>query len=39
MKYPYRVDMEQNGVIWSVLVKNAKDKEYYDRNNYVLVQK
>ncbi len=39
MKYPYRVDMEQNGVVWNVLIKSAKDKAYFDSNNYRLVQK
>lgn len=34
MKYPYRMNMEQNGVVWNVLVKSKKDLEYYVRNDY-----
>jgi hypothetical protein len=34
MKYPYRMNMEQNGVVWNVLVKSKTDLEYYVRNDY-----
>lgn len=39
MKYPYRIDMEQNGTVWNVLVKSEKDFDYYIRNDYVPMPK
>ena len=39
MKYPYRMDMKQNGIVWNVLVKSKDDYDYYIRNDYVPVPK
>lgn len=39
MKYPYRMDMKQNGIVWNVLVKSKNDYDYYIRNDYVPMPK
>jgi hypothetical protein len=36
MKYPYRVNMEQNGEMWNVLIKKPEDMAYFIRNGYIL---
>ena len=34
MKYPFRIDMISNDVVWKVLIKSKKDLEYFKQSGY-----
>ena len=39
MKYPFRVNIVQNGVVWNTLIRKQDDLDYFKLNGYVIQYK